>query len=121
MPFKILALTIFASLTLAGSLQAQGRSPVRVTLDDRLAAIEDRLAAIEDRFATHEEGHSREQEKDRLTLESEAKLDRLEVRVIRLETRPTDCDCGDIGSRALLERIVSLERQVARLRSTRNR
>ncbi len=121
MPFKILTLTLLASLALPCALDAQGRTPARMTLDDRLAKLEDRLSAIEDRFATHEEGHTREEQKDRLTLESEAKLDRLEVRVIQLETRPADCDCGGIGSRALLERINSLERQVSRLRSARNR
>ena len=121
MPFKISALILLAALTLPSALYAQGRIPVRETLDDRLAKLEDRLAAVEDRLAKHEEGHTREEQKDRLTLESEAKLDRLEVRVIQLETRPADCDCAGIGTRALLERIVSLERQVARLRSTRNR
>ena len=121
MPFKIFTLTLLASLALPGILHAQGRIVDRTTLDDRLAELEDRLDAIEDRFATHEEAHTREDQKDRPTLESEAKLDRLEVRVIQLETRPADCDCGGIGSRALLERIVSLERQVARLRSARNR
>lgn len=121
MPFKILTLTLLAALAIPGALNAQGRTPVRTTLDDRLAELEDRLSAIEDRFATHEEGHTREEQKDRLALESEAKLDRLEVRVIQLETRPADCDCGGIGARTLLERIISLERQVSRLRSARNR
>lgn len=121
MPFKIFALTLLASLSLPSALAAQGQTTAPVSLDDRLAELEDRLDAIEDRFATHQEAHTREEQKDRSTLESEAKLDRLEVRVIQLETRPADCDCGGIGSRALLERIVSLERQVARLRSVRNR
>ena len=121
MPIKILTLTVLASLALPGALIAQGRTPVRATLDDRLAKIEDRLSAIEDRFATHEEGHTRKEQKDRLELESEAKLDRLEVRVIQLETQPADCDCGGIGGRTLLERIISLERQVSRLRAARNR
>ena len=54
---------------------------------------------------------------DRLTLESEAKLDRLEVRVIQLENAPRNCDCNTAGQRDLLARLRSLERQVARLRT----
>lgn len=110
----ILMLTMLAAPTL---LLAQGRLPVRGTLDDRLAMIEDRLSAIENRIAALDEASSREKQVDRLTLESEAKLDRLEVRVIKLENRSVDSASEITGQRELVVRLRSLERQVARLRA----
>lgn len=110
----ILILTLLAlPLMLAG----QGRPPIRGTLDDRLASIEDRLSAIEHQLAATEDRNERREQTDRLSLESEAKLDRLEVRVIQLESRSSDSTPAAGGDHALIERIRSLERQVARLRS----
>lgn len=97
-------------------LAAQGRPTGRVTLDDRLAIIEDRLASIENRLATLDEESRRVDTPDRLTLESEAKLDRLEVRVIQLEQESDGRTDGSIPERWIIDRIRSLERQVARLR-----
>ena len=111
---SILVLAMLASSTL---LAAQGQLPRGMTLDDRLASIEDRLDSIENRLAAMDEETKRDQQTDRLTLESEAKLDRLEVRVIQLETRSQDQEGESLGQRALLERLRSLERQVARLRA----
>ena len=110
----ILILTLLA---LPPMLAAQARPAVRGTLDDRLASIEDRLAAIEHQLAATEDRNERREETDRLSLESQAKLDRLEVRVIQLESRSSDSAPAAGGDRALLERMRSLERQVARLRS----
>ncbi len=110
----ILMLTLLAAPTL---LPAQGRLPLRGTLDDRLATIENRLDAIENRLEALAEEVGREKKVDRLTLESEAKLDRLEVRVIQLENRSLDPASESIGQRALIDRLRSLERQVARLRA----
>ena len=121
MPSRITALALLTILAVPAVLHTQGRIPLRGTFDDRLAKVEERLAAVEDRQATDEEDRARKERPTRLTLESEAKLDRLEVRVIQLETRPSDCECDSIGQRALLERIQSLERQLARVRSTINR
>ncbi len=99
-------------------LPGQGRPPVRFSLDDRLAAIEDRLAALEERVAAPPLQRAQPPQTDRLTLESQARLDRLEVRVIQLETASGDCGCNGVGERALLDRLRSLERQVARLRAS---
>ena len=112
--------TVLVLAMLASSVPAlaQGRVPLRGTLDDRLAAIEDRLAAIEDRLASEDDKRTRKEETDRLSLESEAKLDRLEVRVIQLESRTSGATSQAVGQQGLLERIRSLERQVARLRSS---
>ena len=98
-------------------IAAQVRSRTPVSLDDRLAVIEDRIAAVEDRLSRAEAERSRTDSKDRLALESEAKLDRLEVRVIQLESAPAGCDCDGAGSQEIIARIRSLERQVSRLRS----
>ena len=108
---------ILTFLTLPSMLAAQGRPPIRETLDDRLASIEDRLSAIEHQLVATEDRNERREQTDRLSLESQAKLDRLEVRVIQLEGRSSDSAPGTGGDRALLARIRSLERQVARLRS----
>ncbi len=119
MPRSRCALLLLAAVPSAAILLAQGRLPVRATYDDRLRAIEERLDAIEDGLARAAE--------ERLTAEqarpeglgplSELKLDRLEVRVIQLEDRPVNCDCGGPGQRAVLERLISVERQLARLRA----
>ncbi len=102
-------------------LTSQGRAPVRFNLEDRLAAIEKRLDGIEDWLAEAEASSGQEQRADTLTSESEAKLDRLEVRVIQLENSPQDCGFGEVGDRSILERLRSLERQIARLRAARIR
>ena len=101
----------------AGTAGGQVRTKAPIPLDDRLAAIEDRLTALEDRLARVEEDRQDTPAPDRLTLESEAKLDRLEVRVIQLENAPRNCDCNAAGQHDMLARLRSIERQVARLRS----
>ena len=103
-------------LAVPALLAGQGRPAGRGTLDDRLAAIEDRLASIENRFEALDEESRREDTADRLTLESEAKLDRLEVRVIQLEEKSVGRTGERIPERWVMDRIRSLERQVARLR-----
>ena len=103
-------------LALPTLLAAQGQPSGRVTLDDRLAIIEDRLASIENRLAALDEKSRHVDTADRLTLESEAKLDRLEVRVIQLEQKSVGRTGESIPERWLMDRIRSLERQVARLR-----
>ena len=117
---RSLLLAVLASSVL---VLGQGRLPVRGTFDDRLEAIEGRLDALEDRMAIAEERISSQPrpDPDRLSLESEAKLDRLEVRLIHLESNPTDCDCGGESARALLGRIRAVERQVSRLRFSPSR
>ena len=114
----MLTLTMLVATIL---LPAQGRPPLRGTLDDRLAAIEDRIAALETRLDSLDEKGDRQKQADRLTLASEAKLDRLEVRVIQLENRTVAPATGGIGQRDILSRLRSLERQVARLRAMMNR
>lgn len=113
-------LAILAILAVSAPLVPQGRLPLRGTFDDRLSALEERLAAVEDRLAREDEErlNALGTRSDRLSLESEAKLDRLEVRVIQLETTPPNCDCDSIGQRSLVERIRSLERQVSRIRAS---
>ncbi len=113
-----LGLSLFAVAASSALVLAQGRLPLRGTFDERLKAIEDRMDAVEDRLARTEEQVSRQAglEPDRLSLASEAKLDRMEVRLIRLETNPPDCECGGEHTRAVLERLRSVERQLARLR-----
>ena len=113
-------LAFLAILAVSAPLSPQGRLPLRGTFDDRLSALEERLAAIEDRLAREDEERENQvaTQPDRLTLESEAKLDRLEVRVIQLETNPRNCDCDSIGQRSLVDRIRSLERQVSRIRGS---
>lgn len=108
---------VLTTLAVPSLLAAQGRLPQRATLDDRLAAIEERLEALENRLEAMDEETDREERVDRLTLESEAKLDRLEVRVIQLESRSARHAGESVGQRALIERLRSLERQVARLRA----
>ncbi len=115
--FGRLALVLFA-VGAVGLISTRQASPqLRMTLDDRLAAIENRLAELEDRIARVEERREGTGPEDRLTLESEAKLDRLEVRLIQLETAPGNCDCDGSSQQAVIARIRSLERQVGRLRS----
>ncbi len=111
-------LTALSALALVIIASGQQRPTRPMTLDDRLAAIEDRIEAIEDRVARAEGKSQQASQPDRLSLQSEAKLDRLEVRVIRLEDSPSNCDCDGMGQRAMLDRVRSLERQVARLRSS---
>ena len=115
-----LVLVFLALLALSTPLAPQGRLPLRGTFDERLKVLEDRLAGIEDRLARADEERDRQTgtQADRLSLESEAKLDRLEVRVIQLETDPQNCDCDGVGQRSLMERIRSLERQVSRIRAS---
>lgn len=117
---KPFVLVFLAILVFSVPLAPQGRLPLRGTFDDRLNALEERLAAIEDRLARADEARAREPRdpSDRLTLESEAKLDRLEVRVIQLESNAADCECGGAGQRLLLDRLRSIERQVGRIRSS---
>lgn len=110
-------LAALAVLVAAGYLGGQSQRPQRETLDDRLAAMEDRLAELEDNLARLKEECEQTMRVDRLVPESEAKLDRLEVRLIQLEAGRSDCDCGGSGPGSLLERMRSLERQVARLRA----
>ncbi len=119
---KTLCLLLAVSASSAVVL-AQGRLPLRGSFDERLRAIEERMDAVEDRLARAEEEMSRHGQPvpDRLSLASEAKLDRLEVRMIRLETNPPDCDCGGESARALMDRVRAVERQVARLRYSRVR
>ena len=102
-------------------LNGQGRAPVRFNLEARLATIEERLDGIEDWLAEAETSNRQEHHADTLTSASEAKLDRLEVRVIQLENGPQDCGCSEVGDRSILDRLRSLERQIARLRSARIR
>lgn len=110
-----LALAVMAASAL---LFSQARLSPQRTLDDRLAEIEDRLDAIEDRLDRQDEVRERESQTDRVTLQSESKLDRLEVRVIQLESRSADPSAGGVRQRQVLERLRSLERQVGRLRAT---
>lgn len=116
---KTLLLIVLAFLVSAWPTAPQGRLPVRSTFDERLKSLEERLAAVEDRLAKAEENQARETDSTPagLTSRSEAKLDRLEVRVIQLESNAPNCDCNEAGQRFILDRIRSLERQVSRLRS----
>ena len=114
---KSLSLTL-ALVTASALLFSPVRPAPRMTLEDRLAEIEDRLDTIEDRLDRQDEARGREVQTDRLTLESEAKLDRLEVRVIQLEGRSSEGSVDGPTQRQVLERLRSLERQVARLRAT---
>lgn len=111
-------LPILSALVLVIVASGQERPVQRMTLDDRLAAIEDRIDAIEDRLATVEGQSQQASEPDRLSIESEAKLDRLEVRVIRLENSASNRNYEGMAQREMVERVRSLERQVARLRSS---
>lgn len=114
---KVLAL-VSVLVSASAALLSQEGAPFRRTLDDRLAEIEDRIASVEAELAAQREMRDREEAADRLTLESEAKLDRLEVRVIQLESRPVGAAGAGRANQQLTERVRSLERQVARLRST---
>ncbi len=118
MSHKTLGLLAFAVSASSALVLAQGRFPLRGTFDERLQALEERMDAIEDRLARAEETISGylQPAPDRLSAASEARLDRLEVRLIRLETNPTTCDCTSQNARTLLDRIRSVERQMARLR-----
>lgn len=120
---KTIGSLLLALLATSVLLLAQGRIPLRGTFDERLRSIEERMDAVEDRLARAEEATARQDRpgQDRLSLGSEAKLDRLEVRLIRLETNPPECNCGSASTQALLDRIRSIERQVARLRSSQLR
>ena len=111
-------LLISSALALVIVATGQERPTRPMTLDDRLATIENRIDAIEDRLATFEEQSQQASQPDRLSMESEAKLDRLEVRVVRLENSPTNHDYEGMAQRDLVARVRSLERQVARLRSS---
>ena len=111
-------LLILSALVLVIVATGQERSARPMTLDDRLATIEDRIDAIEDRLATFEEESQQASQPDRLSMESEAKLDRLEVRVVRLENAPTNPNYQGTAQRDMVARVRSLERQVARLRSS---
>ena len=95
-------------LPLFHALWAQQAPRPRMTLDRRLAAIEARLAAIEERVAEPPPAAA-------VSLD-QAKLDRLEARVIRLEESPGRQIGAVVSVRDLEARIRSLERQVARLR-----
>lgn len=119
MTCKTLFLGFLAFVAYTGPLASQGRLPLRGTFDERLEALEERLTLVEDRMARAEEERARKPAAapGGLSSRSEAKLDRLEVRVIQLEGGTSNCDCNQAGQRSLLERIRSLERQVARLRS----
>lgn len=117
MRWKNSLLGVVVAVLCSGVASGQVRTKAPIPLDDRLAAIEDRLTALEDRVARVEEDRQDPRAPDRLTLESEAKLDRLEVRVIQLENAPRNCDCNTAGQRDMLARLRSVERQVARLRS----
>ena len=112
-----LSILLLPTVAMAALLQAQGRLPQRVTLDDRLAAIEDRLDSVENRISALEEKGQVEKRAERLIPESEAKLDRLEVRVIQLENQSRDTASAGVQERVLVNRIRALERQVARLRA----
>ena len=111
-------LPMLSALVVVIVASGQERPAQRMTLDDRLATIEDRIDAIEDRLATVEGQSQRASEPDRLSMESEAKLDRLEVRVIRLENSAGNRNYEGMAQREMVERVRSLERQVARLRSS---
>ena len=111
-------LPILSALVLVIVASGQERPARPMILDDRLATIEDRIDAIEDRLATVEGQSQQASPPDRLSIESEAKLDRLEVRVIRLENSSTRGNNDGMAHGALVERVRSLERQVARLRSS---
>lgn len=111
-------LPIVSALFLVIAAGGQERTAPRMTLDDRLAAIEDRIDAIEDRLASAEGQSQQASQPDRLSIQSEAKLDRLEVRMIRLENSSSNGNDHGMVQRALVERVRSLERQVARLRSS---
>lgn len=112
---------LFLTLPVPVLLVGQGRAPVRFNLEARLSAIEERLDRIEDWVAKAEADNRQEQPAEALTSESEAKLDRLEVRVIQLENGPQACGCVEVGNRSILDRLRSLERQIARLRQARIR
>lgn len=97
------------SLLLFHSLQAQQTAGSRMTLDQRLEEIEARLDAMEKRLAEPPAAEP-------LGNSAAAKLDRLEVRVIRLEESPSQRLASGAPDRRTEARIRSLERQVARLR-----
>ena len=117
MRWKNAPLWAIVTVLCSGIASGQVITKPPIPLDDRLASIEDRLTALEDRLERVEEDRQDPRDPDRLTLESEAKLDRLEVRVIQLENAPRNCDCNTAGQRDMLARLRSIERQVARLRS----
>ena len=119
MSLKSAPFAVLAALCSLALLAAQGRLPVRGTFDDRLRAIEERIEAVEDRLARADEEQAAPPapRTDRLSLESDLKLDRMEVRLIQLEKRSADCDCESVGQRSVLDRLRSVERQVARLRA----
>ena len=96
-------------LPLFHALWAQQAGRPRMTLDRRLAAIEARLAAMEEHVAESPPPAGS------VSLD-QAKLDRLEARVIRLEESPGRQIGAVVSVRDLEARIRSLERQVARLR-----
>lgn len=96
-------------LPLFCSLRAQQADSPRMTLDRRLEAIETRLAAVEKRLAELPPPAAP-------SALAQAKLDRLEVRVIRLEESPGRRIGAVVSGRELEARIRSLERQMARLR-----
>ena len=118
MSTKKALLPILAALVVVILASGQERPAPRMTLDDRFAAIEDRIEAIEERLTRAEEQSQRARQPDRLSAQSEAKLDRLEVRVIRLEDSSSNRTNEGMAQRAVIERVRSLERQVARLRSS---
>ena len=117
---RIMKLLLLLSVLLVApvtEVTGQSRNNRPVTLDDRLAAIEARITALEKQNVLN----LQIDQPDPMDLDTRSKLDRMEVRIIQLETSPPDCSCGGGQNSALLERMRSLERQVARLRSSRLR
>lgn len=111
--------SLVAAATILVALFAHAQAPRRVSFDERFEQFEERLAALEE--AVHRpDPVAQDPGSGRLALESEAKLDRLEVRVIQLETQPPECDCAT-AQLGLASRVRSLERQLARLRAGLNR
>ncbi len=111
---------LVAAATILAALFAHAQAPRRASFDERFERIEERLAALEEEVVQRPDPGAQDPGPGRLALESEAKLDRLEVRVIQLETQPPECDCAT-AQLGLASRVRSLERQLARLRAGLNR
>ncbi len=112
-----------ALLALSGLVAVQltlGQAPRRSSLEERLAEVEQRLAALEASGAARDGSETQSEPPGEFSAGAEAKLDRLEVRLIQLENQGADCECAE-AQRGLQTRVRSLERQVARLRASVNR
>lgn len=111
---------LVAGLAWLGVALAPGQVPGDASVERRLERIEERLDALERNAETQHAAGDTVSVSQGLLPESEAKLDRLEVRLIQLETQSPECDCAT-AQQGLFNRVRSLERQLARLRTVLNR